>query len=119
MHTPVPTGQDPRRSLPGRLRGSSFWAAAMSGDLSEALEALVRAIAAQAAQEALAAYSAADLGSRDDRLAYTEPEAAQLLGVRSHVLRDARLRGELTGRRAGKRVIYDRRELLRWLAAHD
>ena len=50
-----------------------------------------------------------------DRLAYPEPEAAALLGMESYVLRDARLRGELVGSRVGKRVLYARAELLRFL----
>jgi hypothetical protein len=49
------------------------------------------------------------------RLALTEPEAAQAIGVPRHVLRDARLAGELRGRRVGKRVIYTRQDLLEYL----
>ena len=54
----------------------------------------------------------ADRARLKSRLAYTEPEAAALLGVRPHVLRDARLRGEITATRIGKRVAYERGELL-------
>jgi hypothetical protein len=50
-----------------------------------------------------------------DRLAYSEAEAAALLGVRRHVLRDARLRRELDGAKVGKRIMYTRVELLRFL----
>lgn len=50
-----------------------------------------------------------------DRLAYDEPEAAALIGVRRHVLRDARLRGEVIASRIGKRTVYTREELLRFL----
>ena len=50
-----------------------------------------------------------------NRLAFPEAEAAALLGIRPHVLRDARLRGELAGSRVGKKVIYERDELLRFL----
>lgn len=50
-----------------------------------------------------------------DRLAYTEPEAAALLGIRPHVLRDARLRGEIAASRVGKRLLYEKAELLRLL----
>jgi hypothetical protein len=50
-----------------------------------------------------------------DRLAYSEAEAAALLGVRRHVLRDARLRRELDGAKVGKRIMYTREELLRFL----
>jgi hypothetical protein len=49
------------------------------------------------------------------RLGYSEPEAAALLGVERHVLRDARLRGEIAARKIGKRIIYERDELIRFL----
>lgn len=57
----------------------------------------------------------ADHATLGDRLAFPEPEAAALLGVRPHILRDARLRGELVGCRVGKKVLYEREELLRFL----
>ena len=50
------------------------------------------------------------------RLAYPEAEAAALCGLAKHSLRDCRLRGEIRGQLAGKKIIYDRRELLRYLA---
>jgi hypothetical protein len=50
-----------------------------------------------------------------DRLAYTEPQAAAILSIKPHVLRDARLRGEIFGSRVGKRILYERDELLRFL----
>ena len=46
----------------------------------------------------------------EGRLAYTEPEA--LLGVQPHVLGDARRRGEVVGTRVGKRILYERDQLL-------
>lgn len=49
------------------------------------------------------------------KIAYTEPEAAAILSIRPHVLRDARLRGEISGSRVGKRILYERDELLRFL----
>jgi hypothetical protein len=49
------------------------------------------------------------------RLALTEPEAAQALGVPRHVLRDARLAGQLRGRRVGKRIVYTREDLVEYL----
>ena len=49
------------------------------------------------------------------RLAYTEAEAAALLGVERYVLRDCRLRGEVTGSKVGKRIVYSRDELLELL----
>lgn len=51
----------------------------------------------------------------DGRLAFHEAEAAALLGLQRHVLRDARLRGEVMASRIGKRVVYTREELLRLL----
>ena len=50
------------------------------------------------------------------RIGYIEPEAAALMGVQSHVLRDCRLRGEISGRLVGKRIVYSRDALLRFLA---
>lgn len=49
------------------------------------------------------------------RLTLTEPEAAEALGVPRHVLRDARLAGELRGRRVGRRVVYTRLDLVAYL----
>ncbi len=50
-----------------------------------------------------------------DRLAYTESEAAEALNVKRHVLRDARLRGEITASKIGKRIVYEKSELIRFL----
>lgn len=52
----------------------------------------------------------------DDRLAYTEPEAARLLGISATQLRDARLRGEIVGTKVGGRNGYERSELIAYLA---
>ena len=49
------------------------------------------------------------------RLGYPEAEAAVLLGVNRHVLRDARLRQEIHARKIGKRYIYSRDSLLKFL----
>ena len=57
----------------------------------------------------------ADSVKLGDRLAFTEPEAAAQLGVRPHVLRDARLRGEIEGARVGKRIVYTREQLVKFL----
>jgi hypothetical protein len=60
----------------------------------------------------------ADEGKLDgQRLGYPEAEAAALLGLRPHILRDARLRGEISGRLVGKKIVYSRSELLRYLGA--
>ena len=50
-----------------------------------------------------------------ERIAYTEAEAAALLGVAPHVLRDCRRRGEVSASRCGKRSVYQRSDLLRLL----
>jgi hypothetical protein len=69
--------------------------------------------------EQIVAATLAESRSADARfghkLAYTEPEAAALLSIRPHVLRDARLRGEIVGCRVGKRILYERDELSRFL----
>ncbi len=49
------------------------------------------------------------------RLAFTEPEAAAQFGIARHCLRDARLRGEIRGKLVGKRILYSRDQLLRFL----
>jgi hypothetical protein len=48
-------------------------------------------------------------------LAFTEPEAAVPLGVRPHVLRDCRRRGELQGAKVGSKIVYTRADLLDFL----
>lgn len=53
----------------------------------------------------------------DGRLAFTEAEAALLLGVDRHVLRDCRLRGEINARKCGKKIIYSRESLLKFLTS--
>lgn len=58
----------------------------------------------------------ADEAKFGNRLAYPEPEAAALIGVAPHVLRDARRRGEIHARLCGKRYLYPRAELLRYLS---
>ena len=50
------------------------------------------------------------------RIAYSEPEAASILGVRPHVLRDARLRGEVISTRVGGRIAYEPDALKKYLA---
>jgi excisionase family DNA binding protein len=58
---------------------------------------------------------AAESNLGTSRLAFTESEAAAALGVAKHVLRDTRLRGEIAARRVGKRWLYSRDELARFL----
>lgn len=61
----------------------------------------------------------ADDAKLNGRLGYTEAEAAGLLGVQPHVLRDARRRGEIHAKLVGKRYIYSRAAILAWLASED
>jgi hypothetical protein len=63
------------------------------------------------------------LGLSDEKI--TEKSAANLLGVSPSFLRMARLRGTVGGRtpgpsyyRLGRRVLYCRADLEKWLAAH-
>jgi len=56
------------------------------------------------------------LDSRGPRLAYTEPEAAAMLGIAPHVLRDCRRRGEIAASRCGSRNLYRKADLCGFLA---
>ena len=49
------------------------------------------------------------------KLAFPEAEAAILLGVKPHVLRDCRRRGELQGAKVGSKIVYTRNDLLDFL----
>ncbi len=49
------------------------------------------------------------------RMGFPEAEAASLLGVPRHVLRDARLRNEISAVRVGKKIVYAKEELLAYL----
>ncbi len=50
-----------------------------------------------------------------DRIAITEAEAARALGVKPHVMRDLRRRGEIQASRVGKRIVYECDEILDFL----
>lgn len=50
---------------------------------------------------------------------FRNAEAAAAIGVRPHVLRDARLRGQIQGRKVGKKTVYARDELLKFLAREN
>ena len=52
----------------------------------------------------------------DDRLAYSEAEAARLLGLNVHQLRDERLRKRISASQiVGNRIRYTRQDLERYL----
>jgi hypothetical protein len=70
---------------------------------------------ASAVEKALAASAEFRPSQISNRLAFNEAEAASLLGVKSHVVRDARLRGEISSTRVGGRIAYTRDDLLHYL----
>ncbi len=82
--------------------------------LADLLAPLVQPIVAEAVAQTLAQIEA-DEARLGDRLAYPEPEAAALLGIQPHILRDCRRRGEIEAVLCGKRFLYPRAELLRYL----
>src|SRR5262245_10680396 len=72
----------------------------------EALRPLIAEIVAQV----LAQLDADRAKVSGDRLAYSEAEAATLLGLKEHVLRDERRRGQIGASSiAGRRIRYTRR----------
>lgn len=73
----------------------------------------LRPLVAEVAHEILARHIQA---VPPERIGFTETEAAALIGLKKHNLRDARLRGEVSGRRVGRRVLYERGELMRFVA---
>jgi len=81
-------------------------------------EADLRQLIKEVVRETLSQLSGDGLLGNSGRLAYLEPEAASMLGVKTSVLRDARLRGEITATRVGGRFAYEPAELQRYLAAN-
>lgn len=51
------------------------------------------------------------------RVGYTEVQAAEALGLPRYVLRDARLRGEISASKVGKKYVYSREALVNLLKA--
>jgi hypothetical protein len=82
--------------------------------LSLAIDAeALRPIVAAVVSEVLAALPA----GTGDRLAYGEGEAAELLGLQRHQLRDERLRGRIScSKIVGRQIRYTREDLLAYLA---
>jgi hypothetical protein len=78
---------------------------------AEALRPVIRAVIAEVLAE-LGAVNGAD------RLAYTEAEAATLLGLQRHQLADQRRAGRLSYSRGPKgSILYSRSDLLGYLAS--
>ena len=75
----------------------------------------LRPLIAEVVAQTVAALEA-DRARLGDRLAYSEPEAARLIGLHVHQLRDERLRGRITASRiVGRQVRYLRQDLLDYL----
>jgi hypothetical protein len=82
--------------------------------LSLSAEAL-RPLIAEVVEQTLARLEAAK-AAVPERLAYSEPEAAALLGLEPHQLRDERRRGRITASQVvGRRVRYLREDLVNYL----
>jgi len=78
---------------------------------SEALEPLVRRVAEEVVRQTQA--ESAQFG----KLAYGEAEAAALLSLAPHQLRDERLKGRIEASVGpGRKVLYSRQQLLDYLA---
>lgn len=59
----------------------------------------------------------ADEAELGERLAFSEQEAARLLSMESHQLRDERLRGRIAASQiVGRRIRYRREDLIAYLA---
>jgi hypothetical protein len=85
--------------------------------LTMAPEAL-RPLIAEVVAQALARLEADRQQLSTERLAYSEAEAAALLGLAAHQLRDERLRGRiLASVGPGRRILYTRDSLLTYLAS--
>jgi hypothetical protein len=85
--------------------------------LSLPVEAL-RPLVEQVVDVALARLEAARAMLPDGRLCYSEPEAAALLGLHVHQMRDERTRGRISASVGpGRKILYTRQDLLDYLAA--
>jgi hypothetical protein len=77
----------------------------------DSLRPLIRVVV-----EEVLAQVRADEAKLNGRLAYGESEAAALLGLQPHQLRDERLRGRVEASVGpGRRVLYTREQLLKYL----
>ena len=80
----------------------------------DALRPLVQAVVAEVLGQLDAAR--ATLGPGGDRLAYGEAEAARMIGLHVHQLRDERLRGRIAASKiVGGRIAYRREDLVEYL----
>ena len=78
---------------------------------------LFKPLIQQAVKEAIAQRDAARDQLPEGRLAWPEAEAAPLLGLKDHQLRDERRRGRVQAARGpGDKILYTRQHLLEYLA---
>jgi hypothetical protein len=77
---------------------------------------ILRPLIAEVVREVLAVMERDRQSLDDGRLAYSEQEAAQLLGLAKHQLRDERLLGRIKASVGPcKRILYSRQDLLAYL----
>lgn len=81
----------------------------------ENLRPLIAAVVAEVLDRAALPVSGRDA----ERLAWPETEAAAMLGCGRHVLRDARLRGEIKSTKVGGRVAYTHKHLTDYLLSNE
>ena len=78
--------------------------------------AALRPLIGEVVRQTIAAVEA-DRARLDDRLCYSEEEAARLLGLEPHVLRDERRRRRIRASQiVGQRIRYSREDLIGYLA---
>lgn len=75
-------------------------------ELRPLIEAVVREMLTQ---------PSSSLAGDGSQMAFSEPQAASMLGVKPHVLRDLRLKGEIEASVVGRRIVYQKEHLLRFL----
>src|SRR5207253_9815042 len=81
----------------------------------DALQSLIEAVIAETVARLDAARSALP---DNGKLAFSEPEAARLLSLRPHQLRDERLRGRIKASMGpGRKILYARQDLLDYLTS--
>ena len=83
--------------------------------LADSLEPFIQPIIAETVTQTLIQIENDEAQLGNGRLWFSESEAAGLLGLPAHRLRDCRRRGEITGCKVGKSIGYERDELLRFL----
>ena len=82
----------------------------MNLDLRPVIEATVRATVRATLDEI-----EGERAKLNGQLGYDEKRAAALLGVPWYSLRDARLRGEISATKIGRKTIYSRESLVKFL----